>query len=119
MKNLPLGLLALTTIVHADLLDTENKRLKRYGKPVAIEESKEKETPSYTVIGLEKRTYNSGHYVVMAWIGNEKRWYGLFAGQVVYQSVHRADKQRMDRAEFASWLKRDYYAGEWQGRWRR
>ena len=24
-KNLPLGLLALTTIVHADLLDTEDK----------------------------------------------------------------------------------------------
>jgi hypothetical protein len=101
--------------VQADLYDTEDKLLKRYGEPAAIEESKGKEVPSYSLIGLEKRTYNSGHYVVLVWMANEKKWYGLFAGQVVYQLVQRADKQPMTTGEIAGWLKPDYYAGEWQG----
>jgi hypothetical protein len=95
IKNLPLGLLALTTIVHADLLDTENKLLKRYGKPVAIEEPKEKEAPSYSLIGLEKRTYNSS-----SWLGSETKNGGtgfLLAKLFINPYTVRTSSQRHGR----------------------
>jgi hypothetical protein len=103
--NVTMGILTPTAgILRADLLDSGEKLVERYGEPFEIKQS------SFS----QKRFYKSGDYIIEAWVTPKGIRDDLYPDRCIFQSNTRVDGKALGSSEIAEVLKRDERQGQWQ-----